>query len=222
MADVTRLVLVRHGEADCNVAKRFGGPLGCTGLSDQGRRQAGLLRDRLRRTGELADATRLYASTLPRAIETAEILDQALGLGVETDERLCELHPGEADNMTFDDYLSSDLYAAGSARWRDDPSVPTAPGGESWTGFMHRVLDGIVDLSTRHEGETIVVACHGGVIDTSMLQLLQMDTGYVPARFVTDNTSLTEWTRRGERWRLVRYNDAAHLLGADDGADDDN
>jgi 2,3-bisphosphoglycerate-dependent phosphoglycerate mutase len=79
MSDVTRLVLVRHGEADCNVGKRFGGPLGCTGLSPEGRRQVERLRDRVARTGELAGTTALYASTLPRAIETAEILNEAIG-----------------------------------------------------------------------------------------------------------------------------------------------
>ena len=209
-APVTRLVLVRHGEAECNVAKRFGGPLGCSGLSDDGRRQVAKLRDRLARTGELATANRLYASTLPRAIETAEILNEALQLELETDERVCELHPGEADNMTFADYSTS-YFAEGSAKWRDDPSVPTAPGGESWTGFMTRVVDALHELTDRHAGETIVVACHGGVIDTSMLQLLGMGGGYVPSRFVTENASMTEWTRRNDRWRLVRYNDAAHL-----------
>lgn len=210
---VTRLVLVRHGEAECNVAKRFGGPLGCTGLSDHGRTQVERLRDRLARTGELADASVLYASTLPRAIETAEILNDALGgLDLRTDERLCELHPGEADNMTFVDYEST-FYAEGSGRWRDDPTVPTAPGGESWTGFVERVRAGLDDLTRAHAGETIVVACHGGVVDASMLQFLQMDEGYRAARFVTTNSSMTEWTRRAERWRLVRYNDAAHLHG---------
>ena len=211
MSEITRLVLVRHGEAECNVAQRFGGPLGCSGLSEHGRRQVGQLRDRLRRTGELAEAAHLYASTLPRAIETAEILNEALGLDLQTDERLCELHPGEADNMTFADYTTT-FYREGSGRWRDDPSIPTAPGGESWTGFLERAADAVHDLTDRHAGETIVVACHGGIIDASMLQLLGMDGGYVPARFVTENASMTEWTRRADRWRLVRYNDAAHLV----------
>lgn len=207
----TRLVLVRHGEAECNVAGRFGGPLGCTGLSEHGRHQVERLRDRLARTGELADATVLYASTLPRAIETAEILNPALGdLELRTDERVCELHPGEADNMTFVDYESS-FYPEGSARWRDDPTVPTAPGGESWTGFLDRVDGALHDLTERHEGATIVIACHGGVVDASMLRFLRMDDGYRARRFVTTNSSMTEWTRRGDRWRLVRYNDAAHL-----------
>ncbi|MDQ3107908.1 MAG: histidine phosphatase family protein, partial [Actinomycetota bacterium] len=165
---VTRLVLVRHGEAECNVAKRFGGPLGCTGLSEEGRRQVARLRDRLARTGELGGTGVLYASTLPRAIETAEILNEALGgLPLTTDERLCELHPGEADNMTFVDYEST-FFAEGSGRWRDDPSVPTAPGGESWSGFLGRVRRALVDVTDRHPGETIVVACHGGVVDGSM------------------------------------------------------
>jgi probable phosphoglycerate mutase len=207
----TRLVLVRHGEADCNVAKRFGGPLGCTGLSPNGREQVERLRDRLRRSGELADTTALYASTLPRAIETAQILNDAIGHPeLVTDERVCELHPGEADNMSFVDY-SSTFFAEGSGRWRDDPSIPTAPGGESWTGFLDRVEAALIDLTARHAGGTVVVACHGGVVDASMLRFLQMDEQYRAARFITENSSLTEWTRRGERWRLVRYNDAAHL-----------
>ena len=37
-----------------------------------------LLRDRLALTGELAGADALYASVLPRAIETAELLAPAL------------------------------------------------------------------------------------------------------------------------------------------------
>jgi 2,3-bisphosphoglycerate-dependent phosphoglycerate mutase len=211
--DVTRLVLVRHGEADCNVAKRFGGPAGCTGLSDKGRWQVEQLRDRLRRTGELADTSALYASTLPRAIETGQILNEAIGhLELVPDERVCELHPGEADNMSFVDY-SSTYYAEGSGRWRDDPTVPTAPGGESWAGFLERVHGALVDLTDRHAGGTVVIACHGGVVDASMLRFLQMDEQYRAARFVTENASMTEWTRRGDRWRLVRYNDAAHLHG---------
>ena len=211
MADVTRLVLVRHGEADCNVAKRFGGPLGCTGLSAHGRHQVERLRDRLARTGELADTTALYASTLPRAIETGETLNEAIGHPeLVADERVCELHPGEADNMTFVDYTST-YFAEGSGRWQDDPSVPTAPGGESWTGFLDRVEAALTDLTDRHAGGTVVIACHGGVVDASMLRFLKMDEQYRAARFITENSSMTEWTRRGDRWRLVRYNDAAHL-----------
>ena len=62
---------MRHGEAVCNVTGVCGGPLGCTGLTERGRAQVAVLRDRLAGTGELAGADVLYSSVLPRAVETA-------------------------------------------------------------------------------------------------------------------------------------------------------
>jgi broad specificity phosphatase PhoE len=97
-------VLVRHGESMAMVDSVVGGHEGCRGLSDLGRRQVEALRDRLAATGELrADA--LYASVLPRAIETAEILAPALGgLDVRQDCDLCEQHPGEGDGLTWAEF----------------------------------------------------------------------------------------------------------------------
>lgn len=210
---MTRLVLIRHGEAECNVARRFGGALGCSGLSDQGRRQVVRLRDRLASEGELADATTLYASTLPRAIETAHIISDVLGgLPVLTDERLCELDPGVADNMSFADYEST-YFGEGAGRWSEDPTVPTAPGGESWAGFLERVRAVLHDLVDQHAEETVVVACHGGVVEASLLEFLHMNGPYRYARFYTENASITEWSHQRQEWRLVRYNDTAHLSG---------
>ena len=71
------MVLVRHGEAVCNVAGVCGGPLGLPGLTDRGRAQVEGLRDRLAASGELAGTDALYASVLPRAVETG----RAAGLG---------------------------------------------------------------------------------------------------------------------------------------------
>ena len=64
-----------------------------------------------------------------------------------------------------------------------------------------------------HEGETIVVSCHGGVIDAVLRHTLQMKQvgGF---ELQTVNTSITELLHvNASRWRLVRYNDAAHLAG---------
>ena len=65
---VSRVVLLRHGEAQCNLNRVVGGRTGCTGLSDLGRRQVAALADRLYESGELRRATALYASVLPRAV----------------------------------------------------------------------------------------------------------------------------------------------------------
>ena len=58
----TRIVLVRHGESRAQELGILGGHDGCQGLSDVGREQVGRLRDRLAATGELSEATALYAS----------------------------------------------------------------------------------------------------------------------------------------------------------------
>ena len=52
---MTRLLLVRHGESVAQVEGIIGGPKGCKGLSDKGRDQVALLRDRWRKVGQQAD-----------------------------------------------------------------------------------------------------------------------------------------------------------------------
>ncbi len=216
----TRIVLVRHGEAVCNVSGVCGGVIGCTGLTDLGRRQVSLLRDRLALTGELAGADALYASVLPRAIETAELLAPALVAGDADGDRskpprpvlecgLCELHPGEADGLSWGQF--SERF--GALDWDADPRQLIAPGGESWTGFVQRVAASLDTLAADHPGQLVVVACHAGVIEASLLAKVPVAGGLDGARLElrTRHASLTTWEVDDGRWRLLGYNDASHL-----------
>jgi broad specificity phosphatase PhoE len=204
----TRLVLVRHGESVSNAVGLIGGHQSCSGLSDLGRRQAEALAARLQRTAELAGAAGVYTSILPRAYETAEIVAGGLGLPVlERTCDLCEQHPGEADGLMWDDYLAR--YGPYSAR--TDPYRPLAPGGESWADVLARVAATFSRIARRHAGGTVLVVCHGGVIDASLVSYLGLRDHGAGVSFRTWNASLTEWEHTGRRWALVRYNDAAHL-----------
>jgi probable phosphoglycerate mutase len=207
--DVTRLVLIRHGEAMGAVNQIVADHNSCEGLSPKGFEQAQKLHDRLARTGELADAAVLYASILPRAIQTAEAIAPALGgLSIETHCDLCEIHQGEADGITWEEFRAR--YAPPD--WSQETQhQPWAPGGESWAEFSTRVGRQLYELVRKHEGETIVIACHGGVIGASF-QVLGNLPMWRPFELQAENTSLTEWARSDGRWMLVRYNDAAHLL----------
>ncbi len=222
----TRMVLVRHGEAVCNVSGVCGGPLGCTGLTDLGRDQVAALRDRLVASGELAGTSALYASVLPRAIETAEAIRSALvapstsdpgraAPAITTDCRLCELHPGEADGLSWEEYTSS----FGTLDWDACPEQPIAPGGESWSSFVARVDRALEAVASAHPGALVVVACHAGVIEASLLAKLPTAGGLEGARLGlrTAHASLTTWEVDGTHWRLLGYNDAAHLVDGLDG-----
>ncbi len=216
---VTRLVLVRHGEARCNVTGICGGRRGCTGLTERGVAQVVALRDRLLASGELAGADALVASELPRAIETAELLAPALVLPGRASPPevvrhcgVCELHPGAADGLGWAEF--SERF--GDPDWDVEPDRPIAPGGESWTGFVRRVEATLRSLAAAHAGELVVVACHAGVVEASLLALLPVAGGRDGARLQlrTAHASLTTWEVDGGRWRLLAYNDAAHLVGA--------
>jgi len=209
---MTRMVLIRHGESTATVRRIVGGTAGDTGLSGLGRRQAEALRDRLGRTGELAPDL-LVTSSMPRAAETAEIIAPALAAGdpiVVPDLR--EHDPGpDWDGLAYADVVAK----IDVARWQRDPYTAGFPGGETVAAFQFRTATAVHELIAEHVGRSLVVVCHGGVIDVAIRSLLglPMVGGF---HLWTLNTSLSELTRadeHDERWVLRRYNDAAHLEG---------
>lgn len=82
---------------------------------------------------------------------------------------------------------------------------------------MLRVGTTLERITREHEGETIVLVCHGGVIDGFLLYFFRMSALTVPpAQMETHNTSITHWqrviSRPGQsRWQLMKYNDVFHL-----------
>lgn len=205
---MTRLVLIRHGESRATVERFVGGPRSCTGLTDYGRVQAEALKNRLLLEKNI-DASAIFSSGFPRAIETATILSPAIGsLPLCIDPGWGEHDPGpDCDGMTYDAFIAQ----FGPPRWDGDPHDVVYPGGETIAEFHDRVMETLRRTVRDHEGGTLVVSCHAGVIDAVMRNALQM---HQTGRFElsTRNTSLTELIHvQGSKWRLVRYNDAAHL-----------
>lgn len=206
---MTELYLIRHAEAMAAIK----GFIGDGGLSPLGVTQAGRLRDRLAATKEI-EADVLIASTFPRAQQTAEIIAPALGLPLQFDDTLQELRPGEADGMPVETYRKT----YGEVDFMRNPYQPIAPGGENWGQFMLRVGEALDRIVRAYEGKTIVLVCHGGIIDGSFLYFFKMSAWTPPlTRFYTRNTSITHWkqltsaTEEEKSWHLMKYNDAFHL-----------
>jgi probable phosphoglycerate mutase len=210
----TRVLLVRHGESNATVSRLMAGERACTGLSALGRRQAERLRERLA-AGHEGRIDTLWSSSLPRALETAGILVTGLP-GVREVRGAAgweELRPGEADGLRFDEIV---------ARFgRPDEAQPDRrwwPGAETLNEFHDRVVAAFESLVAETAGTTSLVSCHGGVIDVVFRHVLGVPRA---GRFDvwTLNTSITEFSSRHpvgatpSRWRLVRFNDAAHLAG---------
>lgn len=209
---MTRLLFVRHGESNTTVARRIGGFRTCSGLSPLGRLQSERLRDRWSANFEVS-ADVLISSQFQRAKETAEIVAPALGgIPVEVLDGFGEHDPGtECDGITFAEFVER----YGERDWENDPFTVGFPGGETLAAFHLRIGETIADTVRRYEGKNIVVFSHGGVVDAALRQAMK-----APAignfDIWTVNTSITEFQLvKPGRWRVLRYNDHAHLAGLD-------
>jgi probable phosphoglycerate mutase len=204
----TRLLFIRHGESRANAEGLAGGQTGDGGLTDLGRRQSIALRDRIAMSHELDTATAFYTSTLPRAIETGEIVREALPkhLVPVADESLCEINVGEGDGLTWSVFVER----FGTPDWDTNPNQVTAPGGESLLGFFERSREAFERLIARHPGELVVIVAHGGVVEQAM-KIYQGLDGSARLRPRIENCSMTEIEFSDGRHRLLRYNDRAPL-----------
>jgi probable phosphoglycerate mutase len=153
-----RLILVRHGESHSNAAADRVALPEAEGdrLTERGRRQAE------EAAGALADlgASRLIASTMHRAAETAAILSGRLGLPVQTSELIHELRE-------IDGYGALDAGEQREQRWSkrmaahaDDPDH--APrGAESFAGIVGRVRAFKAELAGQPDESVQVAVSHG-------------------------------------------------------------
>jgi broad specificity phosphatase PhoE len=215
---LARFLLVRHGESQVMVDGVVGGMKTCTGLSDLGRRQAAALHDRFA-AGAEAPIDVVFASPMPRARETTDIVLPALGDGLEvqTHPELEEFRLGEADGLTWE--AVREEYGPTFAR-TSHPHRPLIPGGDSRAGFRHRIATALSEITEDNRGATIFVGCHGGVVNAAMSQAFELSVGHPVVDLPTIVTSITELEHRfdsshGPRWLLRRYNDSVHLHGSD-------
>lgn len=136
---------LRHGETDYNHERRFQGQLDSQ-LNETGLAQAHQAAASLK--GQ--PITSIVASPLSRARVTAEIVGEALGLPVETDDGLMECHLGIYQGMPYQEWL---------ADYWDGKFAPE--GGEDFWQFRARVFPAMQRLVAAGPNRLIVV--HGGL-----------------------------------------------------------
>ncbi len=156
----------------------------------------------------------LISSHYPRARQTAQAIAAAFGdMPIMEDVGFGEHDPGEqCDGMAYADFMET--HGVDGSQWHTmDPFDVTFPGGETVAAFHYRVGEALKRTVTNHPDHTVVVACHGGVVDAVLRKALRAPSlgGF---EVHTLNTSITELeTVNNSTWRLIRYNDVAHLAG---------
>ena len=199
-----RVVLLRHGQTDYNVAGRMQGHIDSQ-LTEEGREQA------LRAAPVLGAMPfdRIVSSDLARAVDTANTIADVLGLPVKLDPRLRETHLGEWQGRRVDEVEVD--YPGQIAEWRGDPRW-TPPGGESRVDVVRRSLPVVeeidADLADEPGAQSLLIVAHGGMIGGMVSGLLDLPEDVWPIIGGMGNCKWAVVARRADhpRWRLSGYN----------------
>ena len=205
------LYMIRHGQSYVNLRDWDGGNVD-TGLTELGQAQAAALAKWL--PSELPQIDVLYCSTMKRAQETAAPLLKAYQLTSRLDDRLREIGNNRADHAPWP---SDDLPEYGQMWGSERPFhsiTPDREGGESLMHFKIRVGNFIEDIIEEHRDQTVIVVCHGGVIETVYDHLFNIGP-WRRCEVWSKNTSIArfEYVEHPNRelWRLHYHGRIEHF-----------
>ena len=152
-----RIIFVRHGQDD---ETRRGG-WSQYGLLEAGHTQAKKVADYFRNETSY-DIGALYASDLPRTMETAAYFSEALDLPIRQDPGLREINNGDLAGMPNEEALRKYPGLFFSTLEMEEPF----PNGESPAEFHRRVQAWFARFleANRDSQRDILVVTHGGVI----------------------------------------------------------
>lgn len=156
-----KLYIIRHGETDWNVKRRFQGRADIP-LNEEGRRLARITSEALKETA----FTKIYTSPLKRAYETAMIIKRERDIPVIEEPRIIEIGFGEyeglccgKDNFNIPDPEFMNFF--------DKPEAYKPPrGAEGIDELKARTADFLQEIvhNKNMENDTILVSTHGAAL----------------------------------------------------------
>ena len=179
-----RLIMLRHGQTVYNATRRMQGHLD-TQLSERGLEQA-------RAAAEFVaplNISKIVASDLSRAADTAAIISDALGLPLTTDPRLRETHLGQWQGKSHDEVDGE--HPGARALWRNDATW-APPEGESRVEVARRARPVVDELLAEYDewrDSAVLLVAHGGTISALTASLLGFDVAQYPLLKSLGNTN---------------------------------
>lgn len=201
---MTKLFLIRHGETDWNVQRRYQGHTD-TNLNSNGQAQANQLVPVLE---QLQPFDLIFSSDLKRVIQTATCagIPEA---NIIKEPRMREISFGKFEGLTHTEI--AEKYPNELDAWGDDRE-DNVHGGEKMSQVIARVRSFYEYLRDDfHDGERMVCFAHGG----SIAIFLAVAMGVNPHKwwqFRVDNTAVTEVNLYDHGTLLKKFNDTRHLV----------
>ncbi len=184
------VILVRHGQSETNVRKVFTGQLDAP-LTEAGRQQANLMAQYL----DKFRVEKIYASTLERAIETAQAIARRQKCPIEKSDALKEINSGLWQGLTFAEI--AEKYPENYQIWKNDIGFATPDGGETCKQLYDRVTAFLEKVLTAPE-ETVCLVCHATPIRMMESFILADSADGAQEIPWVPNASVTVYTYNGQ------------------------
>ena len=195
-----KVILLRHGVTNWNHDGRFQGQVDVP-LNDSGRGQAARAAEVLSGFG----ISRVIASDLVRASETARIVAERCALPVASDPRLQEVNVGSWSGLSMDEVAARepDFWPA----LREGRDFRRSPEGETATQAGQRVAGALLDhAEAAADGEVLLAVGHGLSLRVGALLLMGLDYSYARLFQGLSNCHWAVLAPGGDHWRLNGYN----------------
>ena len=203
---MTKLIIVRHCQAEGNLQRFFQGRID-SDITQKGRAQIGA-------TAELLAAEPIdvfYTSSLQRAQKITDGINVYHNVPVITDDRLIEIDAGKWEGRFLTDIEKE--FPEEYSDWNNAPAVFHAPGGESMAQVYDRVSAAIDDIVKNNDGKTVCIVSHGCAIKCMMCYLHGWKVGNIAEVPLGTNMSVNVVrAETGKPFELVMENYTDHLV----------
>ena len=197
----TRLVLARHA-VTAQTGPLLSGRTPGIDLSDEGRRQAAALGDRLAGLPVAA----VYASPIERTTQTAQAVATHHGLPVRPLEGVLEADYGEWTGQKLADLAKTDLWKVVQRA----PSRASFPAGESLAAMQARMVAALEAVVADHPGELVVVVSHADPIKAAIAHYTGVHLDLFQ-RILVSPASVTAFAFGGHGVAMLKCNDTGTL-----------
>jgi broad specificity phosphatase PhoE len=202
--DRTVIIIVRHGECKGNREGLFRGrsnfPLNETGLNQV---------KELAKAIRAMQPTMVFTSSLLRAVQTANAIQQECNIKIEEREGFNNIMLGPWEGKPKD-YIA-EKYPEQWKIWLTKPEKLDVPGMESLDSVQKRARDELDNIIQNHRGETFAVVSHRAVLKPLIASCLGIKKPYFWRIHVdTASYSILHYHKK-QGYILVQLNQNKHL-----------
>ncbi|HCD45176.1 MAG TPA: histidine phosphatase family protein [Lachnoclostridium sp.] len=200
-----KIYLIRHGQTDWNIQGRIQGSHDIP-LNEMGRSQAELLAKGM----DSRPVSRIFSSTLTRAMETAERISSRQKVEIYSMPQLIEVEFGKWEGMTWDEIMEA--YPKEYKLWTLSPDEASPPGGETQDQVISRCVLAVGEILRITGGrEDVAIVSHGATI--AYIVSYMMRNHPEVESIIVENASITtvNYSPLTEDFMLFEMNDTSHM-----------